>query len=296
MSRQPFPLDRAAIRRRFSAAAEEFDHLSVLHRDVARRMVERLDYIKLTPGTILDLGCGTGADLNALGERYPDARRIACDASLSMLTKAGERTAWFRRLLPVFGSRPPQPLCADATALPLARTSTGLIWSNLMLHWLEDPLPAFKEMQRVLQVDGLLMFTSFGPDTLKELREAFGEAEPHVHRFIDMHDIGDMLVTAGFAEPVMDMEVITLTYASSEELLRDLRGSGAANAASGRRRGLMGKAAWKQALAALEARRLDGRLPLTFEIVYGHAWKPRSRVTADGRAVVNFDPKLRGRL
>ncbi len=294
MSRAPFPLDRALVRRRFSAAAKNFDTFSVLHREVARRMNERLDYIKQKPGTILDLGCGTGADLNVLGERYPDARRIACDGSLSMLKKAGERTAWLRRLLPVFGASRLSPLCADATALPLANASTNLVWSNLMLHWLADPLPAFKEMQRVLQAEGLLMFSSFGPDTLKELREAFLDAEPHVHRFIDMHDIGDMLVSAGFAEPVMDMEVITLTYASVDELFRDLRGSGATNAASGRRQGLMGKTAWKQALAALEARRLDGRLPLTFEIVYGHAWKPKPRTTDDGRAIINFDPKNRG--
>ena len=139
------------------------------------------------------------------------------------------------------------------------------------------------------------MFSTLGPDTLKELRQALGEASPRVHRFMDMHDIGDMLMAAGFAEPVMDMEVLTLTYGGADNLLKDLRLSGSMNAAQARHRGLSGRKGWQQALAALESARRDGRLPATFEVVYGHAWKARPRTTVDGRAIVDFDPSRRGR-
>ncbi len=293
MSQAPAPLDRPALRRRFAAAAGGFDQSSVLHREVASRMGERLDYIRLAPRAILDLGCGTGADLSMLGERYPEATRIACDFALPMLKKAGERSAWFKRFLPVFSGRRPHLLCADGEALPLASGSTSLIWSNLMLQWLPDPLPAFREMQRVLEVGGLFMFSTLGPDTLKELRRAFGESSPRVHGFTDMHDIGDMLLAAGFAEPVMDMEMLTLTYGSADDLFRDLRATGSMNAAQARSRGLTGRAGWQRSLAALEALRVDGRLPASFEVVYGHAWKAQPKTIEDGRAIVNFAPTPR---
>jgi malonyl-CoA O-methyltransferase len=292
MSREPLPLDRRLVRQRFGKAAEHFDQAAVLHREVARRMAERLEYIRLVPNALLDLGCGTGADLNLLAERYPQARRIACDFAAPMLKKAAERTAWYKRL---FASSRPQLLCADAEQLPLPAGSVDFVWSNLMLQWLPDPLPALKEMNRVLAVDGLLMFSSLGPDTLKELRQALGEAPPHVHRFIDMHDIGDMLMAAGFAEPVMDMEVLTLTYGSAKQLFTELRHSGSLNAALGRQRGLTGRKTWDAAMAAFAGQAREGRLPATIEVVYGHAWKARPRTTGDGRAIVQFDPARRGR-
>lgn len=293
MSRAPLPLDRPALRRRFSAAAGGFDQASVLHREVASRMGERLEYIRLKPKTILDLGCGTGGDLSMLGERYPEATRIACDFALPMLAKSRERSAWFKRFLPVFSGRRPALLCADAQALPLASGSTSLIWSNLMLHWLPEPLPAFREMQRALEVGGLFMFSTLGPDTLKELRQAFGESSPRVHGFTDMHDIGDMLMAAGFAEPVMDMEMLTLTYGSADDLFRDLRMTGSINATQARARGLTGKAGWQRSLSALESLRVEERLPASFEVVYGHAWKAQPKTTEDGRAIIRFDPKGR---
>ncbi|MGB7991578.1 MAG: methyltransferase domain-containing protein, partial [Candidatus Methylophosphatis roskildensis] len=201
------------------------------------------------------------------------------------------------RLLPGGRSREAIRACGEAVRLPFASASMSLAWSNLMLHWLVDPLPALREMHRVLAVDGLLMFTAFGPDTLKELRRCFVQADPmpHVHRFIDMHDLGDALVKAGFAEPVMDMEIITLTYDSFDALMRDLRLSGAQCALAGRRRGLTGKAVWSRVRAAYQMHRRDGRLPATFEVVYGHAWKPALRSIEDGRAIVNFNPRQRGR-
>lgn len=292
-----FDVERDCVLRNASRAARGYDAAAVLAREVARRMGERLDLVTLQPARILDIGCGTGADLRLLAERYPQAERIGCDFSLAMLREAGKELPWFKRLLPGGRAREAVRVCGEAGRLPFAGGSISLAWSNLMLHWLVDPLPALREMQRVLAVDGLLMFTAFGPDTLKELRRCFAQADslPHVHRFIDMHDLGDALVKAGFSEPVMDMETLTLTYDGIDALLRDLRVSGAQCALAGRRRGLSGKTLWARVHAAYEMHRRDGRLPATFEVVYGHAWKPAPRSTADGRTIVQFDPKRRGR-
>ena len=181
----------------------------------------------------------------------------------------------------------------DAQALALKTASIGLIWSNLMLHWVDDPLAAFREMHRVLDVGGLLMFSTFGPDTLKELRACFGDGYEHTHRFVDMHDYGDMLVECGFADPVMDVEILTMTYPGVGELFSDLRRNGASCAMQTRRSGLMGRRTWQAARTAYETLLKDGRLPATFEVVYGHAWKAQPTKTADGRAIVRFDPKQR---
>lgn len=291
-----FDVERDSVLRNASRAARGYDAAAVLAREVARRMGERLDLVTLQPMRILDVGCGTGADLRLLAERYPQAERIGCDFSLAMLREAGEELPWFKRLLPGGRAREAIRICGEAGRLPFGNGSVSLVWSNLMLHWLVDPLPAMREMHRVLAVDGLLMFTAFGPDTLKELCRCFVQADllPHVHRFIDMHDLGDALVKAGFAEPVMDMETITLTYDSVDALMHDLRVSGAQCALAGRRRGLTGKAIWATVRATYEMHRRDGRLPATFEVVYGHAWKPKPRAIDDGRAIVQFDPKRRG--
>ena len=182
-------------------------------------------------------------------------------------------------------------VCADASRLPLAAGTIDLVWSNLTLQWINDASAAFAEFHRVLRVGGLVMFTTFGPDTLKELRAAFAgvDGATHVSRFIDMHDVGDMLVRAGFADPVMDMETITLTYADATTMMRELKAIGAHNATVGRPRGLTGRARWSRVLARLEAFRRDGRLPATYEVVYGHAWKPEPRFADDGRAIVRFE-------
>ena len=292
-----FDVERDSVLRNASRAARGYDAAAVLAREVARRMGERLDLVTLEPHRILDIGCGTGADLRLLADRYPRAERVGCDFSLAMLREAGEELPWFKRLLPGGRAREAIRICGEAGRLPFGNGCMSLAWSNLMLHWLIDPLPAFREMHRVLVVDGLLMFTAFGPDTLKELRRCFVQADPmpHVHRFIDMHDLGDALVKAGFAEPVMDMETITLTYDTFEALLDDLRVSGAQCALAGRRRGLTGKTVWSRVHSAYEMHRRDGRLPATFEVVYGHAWKPKPHSIADGRAIIRFDPRQRGR-
>jgi malonyl-CoA O-methyltransferase len=302
----PLDLDRAQVRRAFERAAATYDGAAVLQREVGQRMAERLGVVRMQPGAILDAGCGTGAALGELHARYPDARLIGLDLALNMTLAARDRSMVAARsarslLGRVLGSLAPardlRPwcVCGDIASLPIKTASIDLVWSNLTLQWLGDPQKAFVEFRRALRVGGLLSFTTFGPDTLKELREAFLAADraTHVGRFIDMHDIGDMLVHAGFADPVMDMETLTLTYGDAIDLMRDLKAIGAHNITAGRPRGMMGRQRWRRMLAALEATRRDGRLPASFEVVYGHAWKPEPRVTDDGRAIIRVEPRSR---
>ncbi len=251
-------------------------------------MQERLDYVRMVPQRILDLGCSRGASLPGLAARFPNAELIGVDFALDML-RAGHtpRAGWQRWL--GLGKSDTQYLAADAANLPLKAQCTAIVWSNLLLHWLDNPLPALAEAHRVLEVGGLLMFSTLGPDTLKELRAAFADGYAHTQRFIDMHDLGDMLVETGFADPVMDMEVITLTYDDFDAMLHELRAAGSSCAMKARRHGLTGKRSWESARAAYEAMRRDGKLPATFEVVYGHAWKVAPKQTADGRAIVRFD-------
>lgn len=287
---QDFEIDKPLARRHFEASATTAAQADFLAREVSRRMAERLDYIRIKPSRMLDLGCGTGSDQQAFAERYPDAERIAIDFALPLLAQARTPTNFLQR---VFKSRPAQHLlCADAEALPLQRASVQMVWSNLMLNWLHEPMPALREMHRVLAVDGLLMFSTLGPDTLRELRGALPRnSGERVHRFIDMHDLGDCLLNAGFAEPVMDMEVITLTYTDIDALLQELQQAGATNASTARPRGLTGKHSWQQARLAYERLRKEDRLPATFEIVYGHAWKTAPKKLDDGRAIIEFKPR-----
>jgi malonyl-CoA O-methyltransferase len=300
----PLDLDRAQVRRTFERAAATYDGAAVLQREVGQRMGERLGFVRMQPASILDAGCGTGAALGELHARYPDARLIGLDLALNMTLlarhRAGAAVRSARSLLervlgPLAPAREPRPwcVCGDIQSLPIKSGSIDLIWSNLTLQWVGDPQKAFAEFRRVLRVGGLLSFTTFGPDTLKELRTAFVAADraTHVGRFIDMHDIGDILVHAGFADPVMDMETLTVTYGDAISLMRDLKAIGAHNVTAGRPRGMMGRQRWQRMLAALEATRRDGRLPASFEVVYGHAWKPEPRMTDDGSAIIRVQPR-----
>jgi len=248
-------------------------------------MLGRLDFIRLAPQRILDVG-GNAAALRA---RYPGATALAIHfvpAEMIVEQRPGWR-ARIRRLLPVEHSR---VLVAEIGRLPLATASCDLVWSNLALARSDDPAAVLGEWARVMVTDGLLMFSSLGPDTLKELRTAFaGDEQPHVHPFVDMHDLGDMLVAAGFADPVMDVERLTLTYPRFEALIADLRASGQINSLATRRRGLTGRRVWDRARRTYADALQAGRLPLSFEVVYGHAWKPQRRVTDDGRQIIKFD-------
>lgn len=251
-------------------------------------MQERLDYVRIAPQRILDLGCSRGGSFASLQARYPDASILGVDLASAMLSAGRpERSRWQRWL--GLGQAPVQLLAADAAKLPLKNASTALVWSNLLLHWLDNPIPALAESYRVLETGGLLMFSALGPDTLRELRMAFGDGVSHTQRFADMHDLGDMLVGCGFADPVMDMEVITLTYDDFDAMLGDLRAAGSACAMHDRRRGLTGRGRWASARAGYEKLRREGKLPATFEVVYGHAWKAAPKQTPDGRAIIRFD-------
>jgi malonyl-CoA O-methyltransferase len=288
-------LERRTVRRAFARAAPTYDAHAVLQREVAQRMRTRLDYVKIAPRRVADLGCGTGEAMAALAQRFPQAVIVGVDLALPMLAQAAARTAprsWLARFARG-GARGPALVCSDVERLPLATGSIDLAWSNLVLQWLDTPAAAFAEFARVLATGGLVTFTTFGPDTLKEVRAAFDDGRPHVSRFVDMHDLGDALLAAGFADPVVDMEYITLTYATPRALLAELKGIGATNALAGRARGLFGRQALARAEAALEASRRAGRIAATYEVIYGHAWKAAPKPPRDDVAVVHFEPRAR---
>jgi malonyl-CoA O-methyltransferase len=264
------------MRADFAAAAATYDEAAVLARETGRRLAERLDWVKLAPLRMADVGCATGDGVRELQRRYPAAMPLAVDFARPMLRVVKSRVPLVQRLR----GRSPRLVNADVRALPLAANSLDLAWSNLVLHWLDEPLSAFKELHRVLAVGGLLTFAMLGPDTLKELRAAGATS---LRKFPDMHDVGDMLMAAGFADPVMDMEMITLAYRSSRQLLTDQRQLGV-------RDGLLGDMSWRQWRRVFSRwqRDAEGRLPASFEIVFGHAWKAEPKVAADGRAIVRF--------
>lgn len=277
-------LDRKSVRAAFARAAARYDAAAVLQREIADRLLARLDYMRIAPQRILDLGCGTGHAMSLLRERYPNAYLAGLDIALAMTATARAHMSprWpfgLGRLLKRGGF-----INGDAQALPFADRSFDLVFSNLALQWC-DPDAVFRECRRVLRPGGLLLFTTFGPDTLKELRAAWRavDNDPHVHAFIDMHDLGDALVRARFADPVMDVENLTLTYPDVPGLLRELKAIGAHNAAATRSASLTGKAHFARFVQAYEVfRRADERIPASYEAVYGHAWVPVTRDEVQG--------------
>jgi malonyl-CoA O-methyltransferase len=289
---------KRAIRNSFERAAAHYDEAAFLQQEVARRLDDHLDGVKIEPQRILDAGCGTGFGASLLRARFPRADVIGLDLAQAMLRQALLRQrggVWEQlraRLIP--GTPHFQALCGDLEQLPLARASMDMVWSSLALQWVGGGVAglgaSFKDMHRVLRPGGLLIFASFGPDTLKELRAASTglDGYQHVNRFIDMHDVGDALVHAGFSNPVMEMEQITLTYADLPALLRDLKQIGAHTVLEERRAGLMGKTAWRRLRDNYECFRQDGRLPASSEVVYGHAWAERARTLDDGRQIIEF--------
>ncbi len=271
MTDNPLALDPRTLRRHLLRAAPRFDAAAVLHREVGRRLIERLDFVHLQPQTIVDLGCGGGLMSADLRKRYPKTRYFALDSVEPLVRQARGRGGRWRRLPGV---------CAGLGALPFANDSVDLIFSNLALHRVDDLSATARELQRVLKPGGLLMFSTYGPDTLQELRLAWQSVDttPHVHGFVDMHDIGDALASARLADPVMDVEHFTLTYEAVEGLIDDLTDLGLRNALKGRRDGLFTPRQWAAMCAAYEQYRdAEGRLPATWEIAYGHAWGTESQ-------------------
>ncbi len=264
-------IDRDWIRRSFDRAAASYDQAAVLQREVAGRLAERLELIRLNPDMILDVGSGTGYGSDLLRKRYPAARLINLDFAPAMLRRARAKAPWLERWR---GRR--AYVCADAMALPLADASVDMIFSSLVLQWCDDLDAVFGEFRRVLRPGGLLMFATLGPDTLKELRASWAVVDgySHVSRFLDMHDIGDAMVRARLADPVMDVEHIRLTYAEVKDLMRDLKSLGSRNATRGRSSGMTGRRRLRAMIQAYEQFRCDGVLPATYEVAYGHAWAP----------------------
>lgn len=284
-------VDKELMRRAFDRAAKTYDQAAVLQKEVGRRMLERLDLMKHTPMRILDAGCGTGTQTRALAQRYPHAEVLGLDLAPRMVATAQSQRSWWQRTLAPWTRNTPRYIAGDLESLPLASSSVNLLWSNFALQWSNDVGAAFKELYRVLAPNGLLMFSSLGPDTLRELRHAFAglDGHTHVNRFVDMHDLGDLLSYAGFSAPVVDMEFFTLTYTDLNDLLAEIKALGAHNVSHGRQRGLMGKQRWQSMRQNYEKLRIDGRLPATYEVIYGHAWvgekKPRA---TDGRQIIEL--------
>ena len=280
----------ASVVHGFERAAGSYDDYAVLQRVVGNEMLERLQIVTMQPTAILDAGCGTGHCTRELRSAYKRARVIGLDRAEGMLKSARQQKGWFDNT---------RYVQADAGRLPIEAASIDLVFSNLMLQWC-DPFSVFQEFRRILTDDGLLMFSSFGPDTLRELREAWlaVDRRPHVIDFVDMHDLGDMLMQAGFREPVMDVDRHTLTYKDVLDLLRDLHGIGSRNIDAQRSRGLMGRGQLRQLEQAYSRfAQNQGRLPASYEVVYGHAWSGGQLIGQDppGETTVSLE-RLRSGL
>lgn len=286
-----FRLDKRLVRLAFDRAAPDYETAAVLQRTVEAHCLQRLDLVRLSPQAILDLGCGPGGAGRALLKRYRGARVTGIDLAPGMLHVARRRRRWFSAQ---------RFVCADAEALPLAAESVDLVFSSLTLQWCNDLGAALAEAWRVLRPGGLLMFTSLGPDTLKELRAAWRavDGRTHVNAFIDMHDVGDALVRGGYENPVLDVERFCLTYPDVARLAADLKRIGAHNVTVGRRGQLTGRAAWAALRAAYEPFRVDGVLPASYEVVYAHAWKPLAARRRDPGAAqpLTFHPSRHGQI
>lgn len=242
------------MRRSFAQLAAKYPRYDFLAREVDGRMQERLEFIRLAPGLILDLGCSCGGSVAGLRQRFPAAWLFGLDAEPAMLRQV--------KGMPVVTAR--------AQSLPLRAESVDLVWSNLLLHWLEERASALAEIRRVLKPGGLFLFSTLGPDTLKELRGAFPEGHSPLLSFTDMHIWGDLLVDAGFDAPVLDREDLTLSYQTFSGLLEELRRSSAGLVPG--RGGLTTAGHWRQVAANYPHR--AAAWPVTLELVFGHAWKP----------------------
>jgi malonyl-CoA O-methyltransferase len=263
--------DRRRLKRSFGRAAAGYAEVAVLQREVEARLLEQLEVLGArVPARVLDVGSGPGRASGAMKRRWPRSEIVALDLALPMLREVPRQTRWWR---------PVRRVCAEATQLPLADGTVDVVFSSLCLQWVADLPAALAEFRRVLRPDGLLLFATFGPDTLLELREAYleaGERAPPLSAFAPIQPIGDALVAAGFRDPVLDRDLFTLTYPDVRTLLHELRAIGAGDARTQRPRGLAGKARHAAMTAAYEARRRDGRLPSAWEVITAMAWAPQA--------------------
>lgn len=286
-------LDPRVVARSFGAASSTYDGAAKLQQTVRHELLSRLTLLRETPRAVLDLGAGTGLAAAALKRRFRAATVTATDIAPRMLSQARRHSRWWR---------PIRCVEADARELPFEAASFDLVFSSLMLQWLQPPDAALAEIRRVLRPGGLLLASSFGPGTLQELRAAWQAADDgvHVNAFVDMHDLGSALQRAGFAEPVLDVDRHVRHYADAPTLMRELQAIGAHNLDTQRARGLTGRHAWQRMLAAYEAQRAPAGLPSSWEVVYVAAWAPPPGTAgmddaAPGETVVSLD-QLRSRL
>ncbi len=267
--RAPVLFEAASLRRNFGRAASAYAQIAVLQREVETRLLEQLDFLEdRQPLRILDIGCGPGRASGVMKKRWPKAQVIALDAALPMLKEVPKQTRFWR---------PIQRVCADASQLPLADGSIDVIFSNLCLQWVNDLPATLAEFRRVLKPDGLLVFSTFGPDTLLELREAYwqaGEKNPPLSPFAAIQQIGDAMIAAGFKNPVLDRELYQLTYSDVRSLMKELKAIGANDARPQRTRGLSGKTRLQTMTTAYEKLRSKDVLPSTWEVVTVMAWGP----------------------
>lgn len=268
-----FRLDRGRLRASFDRASASYESAAGLQARVAAELLERLAVFAFEPRVVLDLGAGTGRVTRELKRRYRRALVIALDLAPGMLREARRHQQWWRRF---------ERVCGDALRLPLADASVDVVFSSLMLQWCEPLDTALAECRRVLKPDGFFAFSTFGPDTLHELRGAWASADGynHVNHFVDVHEVGDALVRSGLMEPVLDVDRVEVGYPDALSLMRDLKAIGAHNVTAGRPRALVGRARLKRMQDAYEAFRRDDRLPATYEVIYGASWGAAGRRTA----------------
>lgn len=273
----PYSLNKKLVRSAFDRSASRYDEVAILQHDIGQQLLERLDFILMEPQRILDLGAGTGICSAALAKKYKKAQTIALDLAPNMLREAKKRRGWFSKQ---------SFLCADAEYLPLVDHSVDLIFSNFAIQWCGDLDQLFSEVRRVLRPGGLLMFSTLGPDTLKELRQSWQKTDDdiHVNAFMDMHDIGDGLLRSQLSDPVMDAATYTLTYKDTRALMSDLKVLGAHNVNQGRSHGLTGRQRIKTMTQHYEKfRQQDGLLPASYEVIFGLAWAPDEKQTVQRR-------------
>ena len=259
-------LDKSTVKKSFNRAAHSYDEVGVLQKEVLSRLVSRLDYINLSPSSVVDIGCGTGAAIKHLRGRYRQSKVVGVDLAEQMLRQSQSEFGWLKAK---------RLVNADFEKLPFADNCFDLVFSSLALQWANEIDKTLDGLARIGRPGGLLMFTSFGPSTLSELRDSWNAVDPspHVHEFIDMHDLGDLMLGAGFSDPVVDSEIIRLEYEDFKSVLVDLKGIGATNAERGRQRGLMTPSKLAKLEAAYKQYGFEnGKYVASYEIIYGHAW------------------------
>lgn len=279
-------MEKSKIARNFDLASRTYNEVAVLQRVISERLIERLGFIRLKPERVLDIGSGTGMAVKQLKKMYRHCRIVLLDISAQMLRQAKKSQPWL--------SSGHHYLQADAEILPLSDNSIDLVFSNLTLQWCTQPDRVFNEVMRTLKPGGHLIFSTFGPSTLTELKQCWAQVDnyTHINSFVDMHDLGDAMTHCGLEDIVMEMEIFTMTYENGMGLMRDLQKLGARNINPGRQKGLTGKGKLNSVLTNYEAFRRDGRLPASFEVIYGHAWKAekaKPQMTRGDTAYVSVD-------